>query len=1247
MQPFLETKAVVDELEGGDGSAFEEFMNALVGMEASTHGIHAKDIQFDYRTNVGDHGIDLEITKAHGQANPRFIPAVKSIWSFKAGEAGIDLAKFEKEVTAGNHQPLRDRLSAGYVFVWCALQPVNTEKRDQFVKKAAELAAKYGWKPNQFEFRWVNAIHGLAESYPNLLAHHVPKAWSVVGSVTSIDKWVPQGTDRAGYGAKWVPIAGRDGLAEAIQGHLRSSEGYGVLHIAGLSGVGKTRLVHHACMAIDLVDTFYLPHCDLLTDKLVDILRERAGHVRLVIDEVKLQHVNDLFDKLGPHGKHLRVVTIGPATRRDSRGSGNNVMYLAEPDSGTDTIAVIKSFSPSLSNDVVHFIAGKSRHDLRFALLLAKALRKDDAIPRKPGEIWNRVMELFKGEPHHAELEGQYGFLSTSIDINCDDEELRSVANCYGTSVDALRSAMKAAENVGLGITTPSYFEACPRGLAAFMFEEHALHLLAPKIAEFFKTCPDRLKRRIVERCHEVEDDVKREEVVERIAAYFRAELGKPLLANIADRETSRLFQRWAELDPDRGLAWLNKAVEAASNEDLAKFDGHPDGSGGWRGRRQIVWLLEHLSCFDEYFSRCEAALFRLAQVETEESISNNSRNIWLRMFSPPPIPVETPYPVRWDLLKNRLTNATLETLPLLLKAVERSLASPPGFWMAPPPVVGGRIVPQFWLPKSRRELRELQERYAAELLNLLEQLANTHGEEVRGYLVKHAYTFAEFGLLHEYRSTLARIGLDEELKRELRKNLDHLYELESFRRKDDRWKQILNDIAAWLEEEQPKVLVDRVKDLTGKDFWSTGRMVNKRNAEEVAVPYKQLADEILRSPTVLEGLTSWFSGEECRSGMNLGDQLGRQDKKVALFDLMLAWMAAGIAQPLILGYFMRVELSGEQRGKLTQALDTLTLTRPADAFVVTAHVDTGATGVQRVLRLTQHLEVIRLRLFGTLAYEPWKELLSSAQKVEVLEALHKHADNGARDVLRVAMQLEWLWSSPGKANQTLDFVPHVLRTLRVEAEGEPFEDAHEWDDLAKFAATSHPGEVAELAVHYITAMQPRAFERSDMARKLLVEIADTNPREVSTAVFNALKDPKRELVFHVFEFRNLFDAIDLEVLKPMIEAAGESVVAAIARHVKSPYVEGDQPVVPDLTNWLLTKYGGNEKVVNSFLIGRHSGEWRSGHARDRASAQLAMLKRFEDRPEPWIKRWLQYERDEIKREIKMDDKFEERAERE
>lgn len=97
--------------------------------------------------------------------------------------------------------------------------------------------------------------------------------------------------------------------------------------------------------------------------------------------------------------------------------------------------------------------------------------------------------------------------------------------------------------------------------------------------------------------------------------------LGQPDLSLLAEREKSRVFQAWAEMDPHRGLSWLRKAAESATDGDVRQLSGEPDGSGGWRGRRQVVWLCEHLACFAEHFWDCEAILFRLAQVETEKSI--------------------------------------------------------------------------------------------------------------------------------------------------------------------------------------------------------------------------------------------------------------------------------------------------------------------------------------------------------------------------------------------------------------------------------------------------------------------------------------------------------------------------------------------------------------------------------------------------------------------------------------------------
>lgn len=103
-----------------------------------------------------------------------------------------------------------------------------------------------------------------------------------------------------------------------------------------------------------------------------------------------------------------------------------------------------------------------------------------------------------------------------------------------------------------------------------------------------------------------------RAEVGDALAAWFRERFPSYEIGLLSEREPSRVFAACAELNPHLGLAWLRRAVERASPEELLAFDARTDGSGFWRGRRQVVWLCDHLAQFPEHFWQCEATLYRL-----------------------------------------------------------------------------------------------------------------------------------------------------------------------------------------------------------------------------------------------------------------------------------------------------------------------------------------------------------------------------------------------------------------------------------------------------------------------------------------------------------------------------------------------------------------------------------------------------------------------------------------------------------
>ncbi|MGL4554065.1 MAG: hypothetical protein ACRC33_23125, partial [Gemmataceae bacterium] len=479
--------------------------------------------------------------------------------------------------------------------------------------------------------------------------------------VLTRDEW--EAEDRQGFGVPWVEFQGRSLLVGNIRTHLRSQSAPNTLHLAGLSGVGKTRTVLEACRGQDeFAGVLYVPRYEFFTERFLRQLTRGAAAVLVVIDEVPLEELRTFTSRVGGFAQRLRFVTIGPAHRNDRGRPSSNILMLPEPDTEEGVLQVVQEAGFSLPRPVLQSIARFASHDLRLALMLVEATREDSTlrdIPIEDGEeVWHRVTGLFRTQLGDLQaFRANYPYLTVAIDLGVKGEargELEYIAKEFGVASARLDEATSFAAPCGLGVTAPSFFEPVPRALAGHLFRQRVWRPISNRLDTFLSGMPDRLLRRFIERCQECVGP-ERDEIEEGLARYFHSALGVPDVRRLADREASRLFKTWAELDPDRGLSRLRRAVEAASDGELAALTGDPDGSGGWRGRRQIVWLCEGLASFGDHFPACEAVLFRLAQIETEPSIGNNSTQTWRAMFHPVLAFTETPFPDRADLLLRRL----------------------------------------------------------------------------------------------------------------------------------------------------------------------------------------------------------------------------------------------------------------------------------------------------------------------------------------------------------------------------------------------------------------------------------------------------------------------------------------------------------------------------------------------------------------------------------------------------------------
>jgi len=1255
---FIEPKEL-EVLAGSGGEQFEKFVRSLIQAECALHGISPTDIDWDYRTNCPDAGIDISIKEGHEDARPRFIPNKPSIWSIKSGANGIEASTLRGEVTKHSHERIREHLRKGNTYVWCALQAISQPKREAMYTECKALAKKHKFAAEQVKFVWVDQLQQIVEMHPNIIASYFPDVAQRLQGLMTIDQWQRESRDAQGFAVRWVDFAGRNELKTRIQEHLKGSEGSAVFHLAGLSGVGKTRTVLQACLDDKVLeDTYYAPRYEDLSEDFLSHVERQDINVRLIIDEVQLTDYDPLRYRFRDIGKRVRIVTVGPATRGQSRRSSESSLYvLEEPDTDEGVLQVVGRAGSDLHDDVLRSIAEVSGHDLRLALLLVFATRRNAKMRTVPvcdlDDVWKRVTSLFASRLGSvSQFSESYEILTSAIDIGHSGKyrnEVEYIGKHFSIPATGLDGAISAAHDCGLGIRTDRFFEAEPRALAVWLFQERLWPKLASTLESFLARMPsERLRRRFIERCCEVRGP-ERDRILDCVGVFFFNYLGAPNITRLVDRERSRVFQAWSELDPRRGLSWLRNATEAATDDDIRCLDGAPDGSGGWRGRRQVVWLCEHLACFGEYFWDCESILFRLAQVETEQSISNNSTNTWRAMFLPILSNTEVSFPDRLEHLLRRLQEASRGTINLVLSAafgvLETHIVRMQG-----PSVVGGRIVPDEWRPRTQAELRALQANAGRAILQCIEKLeSHQRRTAIEGVIAKLS-RFVYAGLVGELREVMMWAAKDAGLLRKFRIAVDEVISGAEMRKENGRPEpEFLGELKRWRAETKPGSILEQVVDLTARDYWTVRRrFLKEERTEQAEEVYRQVAECLIKQPQLMEDLGSWFDSEECRSGRILAWQLGQVDQALVIMPTVVRWVERGRPADFIVHYLGAVaNRLGELPQEATDALNRAVGGHPMLVGEATMAGPCSITAFERLMNCIDKLTAEERRIFGSLAYGSWQKLLSSKQKLELVSRLEEFARVGDSGSLRVAFDLLVGWSEHGKRILEEQLAAAAIRLLSLAGEPQNVVDDWDWKIVAELLMPIYPSEVAHILADTITDMESHRFDRSKYAQELFKKLADSQPGEAMKAIGRWILDERRGPLFQLLVFRGLFDTIGLDTVRPWVEQQGEIAAVRIARHLDGPALnENGEPVIPELADWLLTRFAHSRRVFREFCMGRHSFEIRGGHARERREGIERLTKPFVHDHRKWVRDWAKYEMDWLQEETSRDDLEEDEFER-
>ncbi len=1248
---LVQPKDLVDELSGAGGEKFEAFVQKLVRAECRRHGITDAQVDWDYRTTCPDGGCDIFIKDGHTSANPRLIPNSPSLWSIKSGADGTESSTFARELRDSSHDRIRDHLNAGNIYVWCVLQPMSQGKREEMDDKRTELARELEFDPEQVVFFWNDALAEILESHPCLIPDFLPSVSVRNQGVMSINRWLSESPDFRGLKIPWVDFAERDELKEKIRRHFLAHDESPVLHIAGISGIGKTRTALEACIEnSDTANTLYAPSLNELSKDFLYYIETQDVCIRLIVDEVSLAEFECLLHRFALIAHRVRLVTIGPARRDERRRPGDPMlMVLDEPDTTGGVLPVVKIAAPFLASQVQENIAEISGHDLRLALLLTFSTPEDpnlrDVPVRNLDEVWTRITRLFAGRLDASTFPNRYQLLTSAIDIGQAGQfrsELEYIADHFEVSVDDLDCVIRDAHQCGLGLKTPSFFEAGPRTLAMWVFLDLLWPRLSPTLDQFLQQMPsDRLRRRFLERCQEVPPG-QRDEILDRIGVFFLTHLGQPEIARLSDREQSRVFQAWAETDPQRGLQWLKQAVGTADDDNLRRLRGDPDGSGGWTGRRQVVWLCENLACFAEYFWDCEEILFRLAQVETEQSIANNSTNTWKEMYLPVLSNTEVSFPERLDHLIHRLQDASDETLDLIVSAgmgiLDTSFSR-----MAPPRIVGGRIVPEGWKPSTMQQLRDLQRDAGRRILSTALSLGNQLTERVAQHVISHLHRFVRIGLLIEAKEFIDAMNPSSMHMLSLRATLEETIYREELISKDKEEKpEYITTLRSWSTSIRPESVIDHVVDVTWRYPWTVHKdSIKEGDPDDYAGIYSDVARLLIEEPGVLDSLLSWFDSPKCVSAEYLARHAGKQDKQMELMPTVRLWLEQGRCCDFVVGYLSGlVAQQGHLPTDVLETVDAIASVHRSLALKATIYADISKSGFERIMRIMPNAASEEILLLRSLARGRWAKRLSPNDKLVLLDRLLDLSKQPESPALGVAFTLVVCWTDIGAKELDHLLLPSALQLLNTATIPQHAVEAHDWKIVAEMIMMSFPQETADALAAALIDFE--RYDRKRYAEEVIKELATSFPHEVMLALGSRMLDETTASLFSIDVYRGLFEAVGVDEVRQWVEEHGEQAARRVARHLAGPHIdENGNPVIPEVTDWLLTKYGNNRKVFTEFCMGQHSGEVRVGHARDRRESLHSLVDPFVDHKKQWVRDWARHELESFREEVQWDDEIE------
>ncbi len=709
----------------------------------------------------------------------------------------------------------------------------------------------------------------------------------------------------------------------------------------------------------------------------------------------------------------------------------------------------------------------------------------------------------------------------------------------------------------------------------------------------------------------------------------------------------SRFFLALTEADPKSALRCLMLTLGTWDTENLLQFT---------IGRRDVIWALEKIAIWREFFVDAARLLLALGEAENE-SYSNNASGVFAGLFSPGSgrvAPTEASPAERLPVLKETFESDSKERRALALKACNAALESEHFVWGVGAEYQGLRNAPKLWKPETYSELWEAYRQVWQLLSEQLTRLSQDECKEVVDILLGRAEALAKIPNLSDMvvDTVITIVAKGYVSQKEVIETINRiLYYDDSYDNNlPIETRQRFEQLQGELVGSDFHSLMQRY---VGMDLLEDHLETNKDGVDRVQLHLEKLAQQAAEDPTRLQAELSWLVTTEAKNGYKFGYELGERDNGFCLLPILLDAQRNAVdnASVYFLGGYFRV-IFEKDLPQWEEQLDALVEDTKLNVMIPDLTHRSGLTdraGI-RLLNLAQN-GIIGINHFGTFVYGKVIENLSEKVFTTWIEFLLSFMDKSA---ISIALNLYHRYYDHRKSNIVLSrdltfrLLTHPL--LFGELDKGLFNQMtdYHWTEIGKEFVQLYPERNLELAKIMLAHFGEKRSIVGNYSKtcSVLTELMKQNPTKLWESVSKHLET--RDNFLRMFALEKWLREADISTAEKERGA-----LTLIPREKIWEWVDGDVEnraeytafsLIPkkhlaeewktSLVRAFLKRYGMRENVRRALMANYLTGVWAgpvSSHY-ERKKQDLLRIKNIENDKD--IKLWIDNFVDGLEKEI-------------